>query len=262
MSKLRSVSTAFWSDPFIEDLTPTQKLLFLYLITNEKTNMLGIYEASIKKISFETGIPLANVQKDLDLLEKAGKVKHIKNFIVLTNFMKHQNFNPNMKKSAIDVYNNLPNELKMNGVDISKNNPLKGFETLSNHYGMVPKVEVEYEVEYKVEVEYKAEREKEKKEGLILPYQSEDFKNAWEMLSNEPKWRKKTTHALSLSLEKLAGYPELIAIKMIKDCIGGGWQGLVEPKTSFQKQQNPHSAVLNTPGKYDEDKKNSPLTYS
>jgi len=105
-------------------------------------------------------------------------------------------------------------------------------------------------------------KNKNKKEGLILPYQSEDFKNAWEMLSNEPKWRKKTTHALSLSLEKLAGYPELIAIKMIKDCIGGGWQGLVEPKTSFQKQQNPHAAVLNTPGKYDEDKKNSPLTYS
>ena len=36
MSKLRSVSTAFWSDPFIEDLNPAQKLLFLYLITNEK----------------------------------------------------------------------------------------------------------------------------------------------------------------------------------------------------------------------------------
>ena len=53
MSKLRSVNTAFWSDPWVEDLTPSEKLLYIYFITNEKTNMLGIYELSIKKISFE-----------------------------------------------------------------------------------------------------------------------------------------------------------------------------------------------------------------
>ena len=108
MAKLRSVSTAFWSDPFIEDLTPNQKLLFLYLITNEKTNMLGIYEASIKKISFETGIENTNVKKDLEEFEKLEKVKYINNYVILINFMKHQNFNTNMKKSAIDCYNSLP----------------------------------------------------------------------------------------------------------------------------------------------------------
>ena len=100
-----------------------------------------------------------------------------------------------------------------------------------------------------------------KNEGLILPYQSEDFKKAWEILVNEPKWRKKSTHALSLSLEKLGGYSEIIAIKMIKDCIGGNWQGLVEPKTIFKKPENPHAAVFNEVGRWDEDKKNSPLTY-
>jgi len=268
MSKLRSVSTAFWSDPFIEDLTPSQKLLFLYLITNEKTNMLGIYEASSKKIAFETGIPLLSVQKDLAFLEKAGKVKHVNNFIVLINFMKHQNFNTNMKKSAIDVYNNLPKELKHSELNLSKDDYSVSFESLLNHYGMVPnhtamvpKVEREYEYEYEREYEVKVEVEKEKKEGLILPYQSEDFKKAWEILVNEPKWRKKSTHALSLSLEKLGGYSEIIAIKMIKDCIGGNWQGLVEPKTIFKKPENPHAAVFNEVGRWDEDKKNSPLTY-
>lgn len=163
MSKLRSVSTAFWSDPFIEDLTPNQKLLFLYLITNEKTNMLGIYEASVKKISFETGIKKEDVSNGLKAFERLNKVKYRNNYVILVNYMKHQNFNTNMKKSAIDIYNNLPNALKDNDLNVSKDSPTKGFETLLNHFGMVRKVEVEYEAESeeesKLEIEVKKEVE-------------------------------------------------------------------------------------------------------
>jgi hypothetical protein len=155
MSKLRSVSTAFWSDPFIEDLTPSEKLLFLYLITNDKTNMLGIYEVSIKKISFDTGLNKDIIEKSLKEFERLSKVKYVKNHIVLVNFMKHQNYNTNMKKSAIDIYNELPNELKDSDLSISKENPIKGFESLLNHYGMVSKYEVEDEIETKDEVEEK-----------------------------------------------------------------------------------------------------------
>lgn len=161
MSKLRSLSTAFWSDPFIEDLSPQEKLLFIYLITNEKTNMLGIYEASIKKISFETDIKKETVQKALKAFERLGKVKYINNYVVLVNFLKHQNFNTNMKKSAIDTYNSLPNVLKDNSISVSKTNPLESFETLLNHFGMVPKIEVERE--YEREVEKEVEKEDSKK---------------------------------------------------------------------------------------------------
>ncbi len=101
MSKLRSVSTGFWSDPFIEDLTPSEKLLFLYLITNEKTNMLGIYEASLKKISFETGLNKDVVLNGLKAFESIGKVRYVDNYVIIVNYMKHQNFNTNMKKYEI-----------------------------------------------------------------------------------------------------------------------------------------------------------------
>ena len=152
MSKLRSVSTAFWSDPFIEDLTPSEKLLFLYFITNDKTNMLGIYEVSIKKISFDTGLNKDIIEKALKEFERLSKVRYFNNHIVLVNFMKHQNFNPNMKKSAIDVYNSLPNELKNNELILTKDNYDKGFQSLLNHYGMVSKVE--YNI---IELEYEEE---------------------------------------------------------------------------------------------------------
>ena len=170
MSKLRSVSTSFWSDPFIEDLSPSEKLLYLYFITNDKTNMLGIYELSIKKISFETGVPKETVSKALELFESKGKVKYVENYIVLTKFMKHRNFNTNMKKSAIDCHNNLPKSLKINGVNLSLTDPIESFETLSNHYGMVRKVEVEIEVE--TELEEERELQKENLQNVPIYYRS------------------------------------------------------------------------------------------
>ena len=167
MSKLRSLNTAFWSDTWVEELEPMQKLLFIYLVTNEKTNMLGIYEASVKKISFETGIVPLVVKTYLKDFEKAEKVKYIDNRVILINYMKHQNYNTNMKKSAIDTYNDLPSSLMVNGLNVSKDNPIKGFERLSKAYGMVRKVEVEYELETKVEKEDEGEVEKEDKEKTV-----------------------------------------------------------------------------------------------
>ena len=155
--------------------------------------MLGIYEASIRKITFDTGLTRDEVSKTLSSFKKLGKVKYVNNYVVLVNFLKHQNFNTNMKKSAIDVYNNLPNDLKDSELNISKDNALEGFETLLNHYGMVSKIEVEDETEdeteekpkkvfipptkkefmvfakskYKTEDEYKCVRDK-----LLLKYDS------------------------------------------------------------------------------------------
>jgi hypothetical protein len=109
--------------------------------------MLGIYESSIKKMSFETGLNKDEIKKALDVFENKNKVKYVDNYVILCNYMKHQNFNTNMKKSAIDTYNSLPNSLKDSSLNIDRDNPSEGFERLLNHYGMVRKIEVEYEVE-------------------------------------------------------------------------------------------------------------------
>lgn len=171
MAKLRSVSTSFWSDTWIEELTPSEKLIFLYLITNDKTNMLGIYEASISKISFETGVNKEMVRKALEGFESVNKVRYVSGkYVILSNYLKHQNYNTNMKKSAIDVHNNLPKELKCNGVNLDKSNPSKAFETLSNHNGILSKVEVEYEVEEEIEVKDEIEIRKERFKESLTPF--------------------------------------------------------------------------------------------
>ena len=71
--KLRSVNTKFWEDPFIEDLTPSEKLLFLYLLTNPKANLLGVYEISLKKISYDTGLNNETIRKAFERFAKVQK---------------------------------------------------------------------------------------------------------------------------------------------------------------------------------------------
>ena len=225
MSKLRSLNTAFWSDTWVEELEPMQKLLFIYLVTNEKTNMLGIYEASVKKISFETGIVPIVVKTYLKDFEKAEKVKYIDNRVILINYMKHQNYNTNMKKSAIDTYNDLPNSLKVKGLDVGKDKPIEGFERLSKAYGMVRKVEVEYEVETKEESEGEGEIKTPTKTNDLTV---EVFLNRWK--DARMFYDKKPTNITKLNTWELIDFNELKKTYSLKD-FEKAMQGLFQQKT-------------------------------
>jgi len=156
MGKLRSINTSIWADTWFEELPPLRKLLFIYFITNERTNMLGIYEISIRKISFETGIMVDEIESSLNDFQKSGRILYKSNRVILVNYLRHQRFNTNMQKSAIDCYNELPKSLKMDGqVELQRDK--KGFESLLNHFGMVRKIEVEVEVEVEDEREVEAD---------------------------------------------------------------------------------------------------------
>lgn len=86
----RIVNTQIWSDSWFFELSPEQKLLFLYLCSSSYTNQLGIYKATIKHIELETGIK--NVEEVLkSLYPKVIYVKELK-LIVIKNFLKYQNY--------------------------------------------------------------------------------------------------------------------------------------------------------------------------
>jgi len=97
MSKTRYIKTDFWSDSFIEWLTPTEKLLFIYLFSNERVDLCWIYEISLKKIAFESWIDLKDVVKIMDKFSKKDKVYFIDWYIYIKNFIKHLSINPSIK---------------------------------------------------------------------------------------------------------------------------------------------------------------------
>lgn len=61
MSGYRPIYKRIWKDPNFQELSPEDKLLFLYFCTNEATNESGIYPLTPKTAATETGIPLATV---------------------------------------------------------------------------------------------------------------------------------------------------------------------------------------------------------
>lgn len=88
MAKNRFINTRFWSDNFVVELNPLDRYLFLYLLTNEHTNICGIYELPLKTMADETGIEKEMLLKMLKRLK--SKIFYIDGWIYLKNFTKHQ----------------------------------------------------------------------------------------------------------------------------------------------------------------------------
>ncbi len=75
MAKYRSVQTLFWSDTkIVDEFTPEDKYFYLYLLTNEKSNQLGCYEISIKKMCIDTGYNEETIKKMLYRFENVLEV--------------------------------------------------------------------------------------------------------------------------------------------------------------------------------------------
>ena len=98
MSKQRYIDTKFWDDNYIVERDPIEKLLYLYLLTNTLTNILGIYEISLRRIAFDTGIDKDMVIKILERFSKDDKIRYINGHISIKHFVKHQANNPKINK--------------------------------------------------------------------------------------------------------------------------------------------------------------------
>lgn len=94
MAIFRKLHTSFWSDPYIQDLSKDEKLFYIYLMTNEKTTQLGVYEISLKQFSYDLGYSIDTVLIHLKKFQKDRKLmfSDSTNELALKNWNKY-NFN-------------------------------------------------------------------------------------------------------------------------------------------------------------------------
>lgn len=117
------IKDSFWTDSYVENLDPVEKLLFIYLLTNPLCNIAGIYQIQTKRIAFEIGIDKEMVEKLLDRLQNDEKIIRHHDWLLIVNHAKHQSFkNPNVTAGIKRIIEELPDEVKA----------LKGFERLSH----------------------------------------------------------------------------------------------------------------------------------
>lgn len=98
MSRQRLVETCFWDDSYIIKLDPSEKLLFLYLLTNPLTTICGIYEISIRRIAFDTGFEADTVQRILGRFERDNRCIYRNGWLAMRNWIKHQTEAPGVQK--------------------------------------------------------------------------------------------------------------------------------------------------------------------
>lgn len=125
--KTRILHTRIWNDSFFSELTIEGKILFLFLITNEEIGLTGAYECSNRIISFNTGIPMANLEKTKQ--ELTSKFVFIEDWVIVKNANKYTNYSSTlmMKKAYDKEYNFLPKQ-------VQKHINIEGTDTVPSGY--------------------------------------------------------------------------------------------------------------------------------
>lgn len=116
-SKLRPFDTEFWEDEYILQLDINAKLLFLYFLTNSKTNFAGIYKIALQKVAFETKIELEEVENILAKFQDDNKIIYKDGFLWIKNYIKYQSLTPNIVKNIKKMLNQLPRNILKEFID-------------------------------------------------------------------------------------------------------------------------------------------------
>jgi len=90
--KTRMVYTRFWHDNYISELKPEEKLVFVYLITNEKVNICGIYELPDRYIKFDLGLKQNELVKIKRKFMENGKFLFIDGWVKILNYERYNRF--------------------------------------------------------------------------------------------------------------------------------------------------------------------------
>lgn len=100
--KTRVIHTKFWTDTYIQGLRPTERLLFIFLLSNEHVNMTGAYEMNFGYMQYCTGIGQADIITTLEKFQQDRKIAYVDGYVVLLNHLKYQDYskgNENQQKA-------------------------------------------------------------------------------------------------------------------------------------------------------------------
>lgn len=83
-------NSSIWSKPWFRRLSPTTKVLFVYLWTNNHKNLTGMYELDFETMQFETGLTKKQIQDTLSILYPKIKYDVNKEIVWVVNHVQHQ----------------------------------------------------------------------------------------------------------------------------------------------------------------------------
>lgn len=111
--KYRQINTDFWEDGYILELTSKERDFFIYLFTNPKVNMVGIYELPDRIICSTLGATLDELKKMKAKFETDRKYFFFKGWVFVNNFSRHNKYSsaPNIIKTYLHDFNSIPQDV-------------------------------------------------------------------------------------------------------------------------------------------------------
>ena len=173
----------------------------------------GQLVCSLASLAEETGLSVQQIRTSLSNLQKTKEInKQTTNkytIITICNFDRYQVFEDALQQAEQQTNNTQPNKQITTPKEIKKKEEKKERDTKVSP----------------------------KKESLVFPFSSPEFKSAWDALLQEKKWRDKSPRAYQMSLNKLGKYDERFAIELINTAIERNYQGVVFQSTDSDYEE-------------------------
>jgi hypothetical protein len=131
MSTQRYISTSFWNDKWIRSLNPSERYLYMYLLTNPQTTIAGVYQITMDRIAFDTGYDERTLYPMFKRFAQAGKAYYFKDeWVILPSWPKHQRWEikSTIKRGIDAVLLKVPENVKKYMVSIGYQYPIIGYE--------------------------------------------------------------------------------------------------------------------------------------
>ena len=90
--RTRIIHTKFWTDNYISSLKHKEKLLFIYLITNDKVNLCGIYELPDKHLEAILDLTTKELKQMKQKLQKDRRFIFYEGWIRIINIEKYNQY--------------------------------------------------------------------------------------------------------------------------------------------------------------------------
>ena len=130
MATQRYISTSFWDDEWVQELDPSEKLFYIYLLTNPLTNIAGVYKISDKRVAFDCGFSKEVIAELWLRFTRNNKAVRHGEWVIIPAWPRHQRYESRVQiRKGIDkVISELPDEVRKKMVFVGYDYPI---DTLS-----------------------------------------------------------------------------------------------------------------------------------
>lgn len=103
MANYRQIHTKIWRDNWFLELDADEKLLFIYLFSNDNTNLAGIYELNERIIQLETGLDKTRIREILNKFESENKVHFQGGIVWIVNMQKYHTSTGEKVRRGVEI---------------------------------------------------------------------------------------------------------------------------------------------------------------